>query len=239
MPVRIECNERCQNDIESPGIDFVAVNRFRNSVIIVNQVAICRHFAECHFAALRNYRCKNALFHAPRAQDNRPGVYLVVGWQVASDQQAPAEKRCSNNLLGDSQRCVIPGGVIHLTSGGECFLALGTAWLRINVAIGHLRKVDAEGASRMCRHRPSLSNRSNRWSQPWQQQARRFTRSCSNAADSARPRGKNLGSKGIQASIVHRRRRQFFQSNVARPNLILARYPAADCYPVPILRDRR
>ena len=34
-------------------------------------------------------------------------------------------------------------------------------------------------------------------------------RPCSNAADSARPRGKDLGSKGIQVSIEHCRKRQF------------------------------
>ena len=32
---------------------------------------------------------------------------------------------------------------------------------------------------------------------------------CSNAADSARPRGKDLGSKGIQVDIEHCRRRLF------------------------------
>ena len=38
-------------------------------------------------------------------------------------------------------------------------------------------------ASRLCRYRPSLSNRSNRWGQPWQQQAFRNKRSCANVAD--------------------------------------------------------
>ncbi len=33
-------------------------------------------------------------------------------------------------------------------------------------------------------------------------------RFCTNAADSARPRGKNLGSKVFQAFLVHCRRRQ-------------------------------
>ena len=33
------------------------------------------------------------------------------------------------------------------------------------------RRVGKESAPRLCRYEPSLSNQSNRWGQPWQQQA--------------------------------------------------------------------
>ncbi len=36
------------------------------------------------------------------------------------------------------------------------------------------RRVGKESAPRLCRYEPSLSNQSNRWGQPWQQQAFRF-----------------------------------------------------------------
>jgi hypothetical protein len=77
-----------------------------------------------------------------------------------------------------------------------------------------IRRPGEESAPRLCRYEPSLSNQSNRWGQPWQQQAYRSLaltrfRPCSNAADSARPRGYDLGSKGIQVAIEHCRGRHF------------------------------
>jgi len=43
----------------------------------------------------------------------------------------------------------------------------------IKVTTAHADTVSTviKSASRLCRYKPSLSNRSNRWGQPWQQQA--------------------------------------------------------------------
>jgi len=65
---------------------------------------------------------------------------------------------------------------------------------------------------------------------------------CTHAADSARPRGDNLGSKGIQTGIEHRRRRQFFRGERDRfaqiPRNRFTRRTDLR-HPAPILHDRR
>ena len=57
-------------------------------------------------------------------------------------------------------------------------------------------------------------------------------RPCSNAADRPRPRGDNLGSKGIRVGIEHRRRRQLLCTELR------VRGPVAGTRRAPSRRDR-
>lgn len=93
------------------------------------------------------------------------------------------------------------------------------------------------GVSRLCRYRPSLSNRSNRWGQPWQHQAIHTWWFCTHAADSARPRGDYLGSKGNQTGIEHRRRHHYLSVGAVRVFKDCVTNPAAGSLPRPILHD--
>src|SRR5210317_2045890 len=65
------------------------------------------------------------------------------------------------------------------------------------------------GASRLCRHRAVALEPEQQVGSAVATTGLPSKRPCSNVADSTRPRGKDLGSKGFQVGVVHCRKRQF------------------------------
>ncbi len=73
----------------------------------------------------------------------------------------------------------------------------------------HVRKQQKDDASRLSRYRTVALEPEQQVGSAVAATGFPINRSCANAAYSARPRGKNLGSKGIQVDIEHCRRRQY------------------------------
>lgn len=140
--------------------------------------------------------------------------------------------------VGDDERSLSRCAVLDFARGWWRRKARKMSGCAQNFPLARIRIREKGGASRLCRYRSSLSNRSNKWGQPWWQQAIHTQWFCTHATDSARPRGDNLGSKGIQTGIEHRRRRQFCLRASGAPERLVTRRPADPCQ-APILHDRR
>ena len=88
------------------------------------------------------------------------------------------------------------------------------------------------GASRLCRHRAVALEPEQQVGSAVAATGLPSLRPCSNAADSARPRGNDLGSKGIQVGIEHCRKRQFqYRAGCAN-------YKSSCCEPLRALSTR-
>jgi len=79
---QVECNQRCDAQIQLRGCYRPLGGGLEQSEITPHQVGGRPNFGKDKWAGFFCDRRKNALFHAPCALDQRPGIDLFGGWQV-------------------------------------------------------------------------------------------------------------------------------------------------------------
>ena len=139
-------------------------------------------------------RTENALICAPRALDDSTRVNFIVHRQITRDCSGGPKFVRPNDSFVDTGVRDIARIFVHRTA---CFQS-STALLRDQEK--RLPPVPLQTVALEPEQQVGLAVAAT---------GLLLAQPCSNAADSARPRGKNLGSKGIQVDIEHCRRRQY------------------------------
>ena len=170
MIVAVESDDGRNDGIEHPGGYDVTIHRFENTVAVRAKIRVGRYFAKLPLQIYFAHRGKNALFHSPCARDYFPGADLVGCRQIAREILRTLKPGGSNDFFCNDRRRSVTGQLIERIASHPSGLP-DKRLVTAHDEIGKSWSGEKRGVSRLCRYRPSLSNRSNRWGQPWQQQA--------------------------------------------------------------------
>jgi hypothetical protein len=211
VPLIIEGEERSDDNIEPPGFDRLAVYRFPETEVIHCQSRLRERLAKMHVAAAAGYRQENPLFCAPRALDDCTRIYFVPRRNVTADIVATQEVAAVEKSISNYSRCAGSLDCGHRTARVSC---AGAQAFRVGQWIAHWyrpvrgRRRPPPVPLRAVALEPEQQVGSAVAATGFPQSRLTRFRPCSNAADSARPRGYGLGSKGFQVAIEHCRGRQ-------------------------------
>ena len=193
----VENHDRCDDQIEGEQpSEFVRI-RLPDAVVVEGQNRVRARFREAHRIRSPEDRQKNSFIGVPCARDYGSRIDFIPGREVAGDSACGAVSAAIQKPSRDYRRTLFPLPVGQRTARLFCVCPQFRVSqrkrtishprrpvIRYSLVLGNgqpssqttpPRRAGSQwkerGASRLCRHRPSLSNQSNRWGQPWQQQA--------------------------------------------------------------------
>lgn len=120
--VMVEGDDRRDDDIEhSRGYGFAA-RRLENAETVQVKIGVRRNLAKLHAKIIFAYRGKNALFHAPCARNDIPGIYLDGSRQVAANVFRSLKPVSGHDFFRDDCRRGVPRQIIERSASFATFL---------------------------------------------------------------------------------------------------------------------
>ena len=98
----IECDERCNYDIEVGRVDLQFRFRFQNSESVSAYRCFRLQYPERHLTATVDYWRRNALFCAPGALDDRVRIDLVPCRKIAGDRLTTQKVSAVEEAVGNA-----------------------------------------------------------------------------------------------------------------------------------------
>ena len=203
IAIPVECHGRGDDQIKMSRVDKKATYRFPDAKLISFEFRFGSHFAKRHSGARAQNRDENALVCAPTFFNDFACIYFVMHRYEACHRVACVPGRSCANAIANSFGCADAFFCGHVSAGAQGALA------KCADGFSHRWAIREGGASRLCRYRAVALEPEQQVGSAVAATGLPSKRPCSNAADRPRPRGNDLGSKGFQVGIEHRRKRQF------------------------------